>query len=126
MDAVKSPRKLPPVIWLGDSRERLKEFPAEVQDEMGYALYVAQAGGKHSLAKPLRWLGSGVLEIASAYRGDAYRAMYTVKLAGCVYVLHAFQKKSKRGIATPRGDMKLVAQRLKRAVELHAEREGQS
>ncbi len=101
----------------------LREFPQAVREEVGYALYRAQLGEKHPNAKPLKGLGPGVLEVISECRGDTFRAVYTVKLAGKVYVLHAFQKKSRRGIATPKSDLDLVRQRLKRAIELHASEE---
>ena len=94
-----------------------------VQDEIGYALYLAQIGGKHVSAKPLKGLGSGVLEVVSDYRGDTFRAVYTVRFQDRVYVLHAFQKKSRKGIATPQPDIALLKQRLARAAALHAVRE---
>jgi phage-related protein len=85
-----------------------------VQDHMGYALHLAQAGGKHDDAKPLKGFGgAGVLEIVSDHSGDTYRAVYTVKFATAVYVLHAFQKKSKTGSKTPATDMELIRRRLK-------------
>jgi phage-related protein len=88
---------------------------------MGFALYVAQQGGKHADAKPLGGFGGAdVLEIAEDHRGDTYRAVYTVRLAGRLYVLHAFQKKSKSGIETPRAEIELIKSRLKRAEEEHA------
>ena len=108
---------------MGDSLTVLREFPQAVREEIGFALYLAQAGGKHSNAKPLKGLGPGILEVVSDYRGDTYRAVYTVRLRSNVYVLHAFQKKSKRGISTPRPDIELVRQRLKRAIELHSQEE---
>ena len=106
-----------PVVWVGSSLEDLKEFPADVQDEMGYALYVAQIGDKHSKAKPLHGF-SGIMEIRSNYKSDTYRAMYTTKIGDKIYVLHAFQKKSKRGIGTPRKEINLIKRRLQRAQEL--------
>jgi len=112
-----------PVIWMGDSLERLQEFPATVQDEVGYAIYLAQVGGKHPHAKLFKGLGSGVLEVVSDHRGDTFRAVYTVRFHDRVYVLHAFQKKSKKGIATPQPDIALLKQRLTRAATLHAARE---
>jgi phage-related protein len=108
-----------PVVWTGDSLRVLKTFPSGVQDEIGYALYLAQRGEKHVAAKPLKGLGPGVLEVVSDHRGDTFRAVYTVRLAGRVYVLHAFQKKSKRGISTPQAAIDLIRQRLKLAVALH-------
>ena len=101
-------------------------FPAEVQDEMGYALQIAQEGGKPANAKPLKGFGgAGTLEIAENHDGDTYRAIYTVKLAGAIYVLHAFQKKSKTGIATPKHEIDLIRARLKQAEDLHAELEAE-
>ena len=112
---------LTPVIWIGSAKRDLRAFPDEVKDSVGFALYVAQQGGKHPDAKPLRGFGSaGVLEIVEDHKGDTYRAVYTVRLAGRVYVLHAFQKKSKSGIETPRAEINLVKSRLKRAEEEHA------
>jgi len=110
-----------PVIWIGRAKRDLRAFPDEVKDSVGFALYVAQQGGKHPDAKPLRGFGSaGVLEIVEDHRGDTYRAVYTVRLAGRVYVLHAFQKESKSGIETPRAEINLIKSRLKRAEEEHA------
>jgi phage-related protein len=95
-------------------------FPAAVREEIGYALYLAQVGAKHPRAKPLKGFGGGTLEVLSDHRGDTYRAVYTVRLRGRVYVLHAFMKKSKKGIATPKPDIAVIRQRLGRAMELHA------
>jgi phage-related protein len=106
------------VVWLGDSLRELKAFPAGVQDEMGYAIYLAQCGQKHTSAKPLKGLGSGVLEVVSDHRGDTFRSVYTVRFADRVFVLHAFQKKPRSGIATPKPDIDLIRQRLKLAVEI--------
>jgi phage-related protein len=107
-----------PVVWVGDSLRVLRLFPSAVQDEVGYALYLAQRGEKHVSAKPLKGLGPGVLEIVSDYRGDTFRAVYTVRLGERVYVLHAFQKKAKRGIATPQLEVDLIKRRLKLAVAI--------
>ena len=88
--------------------------------EIGFALYFAQMGDKHDSAKPLKGFGgAGVLEVVEDHAGDTYRAVYTVRLAGTVYVLHAFQKKSKKGIATPRHDLDLIRERLRQAILLH-------
>ena len=86
---------------------------------MGYALYLAQCGDKHLDAKPLRGFGggAGVLEVVADHDGDTYRAVYTVRFADAVYVLHAFQKKSKRGIATPKREIERIRQRLQQAQE---------
>jgi phage-related protein len=109
---------LKPVKWISRSREDLREFPEDVQRMMGYAVYLAQLGKKHPDAKPLKgFMGSGVLEVVEDFDGDTYRAVYTVKFAGIIYVLHAFQKKSKHGIATPKKDIALIEARLKRAME---------
>ncbi|HEY9641076.1 MAG TPA: type II toxin-antitoxin system RelE/ParE family toxin, partial [Coleofasciculaceae cyanobacterium] len=98
-----------PVEWVGSSLDDLKEFPEDVRQTVGYALYLAQCGEKHPSAKPLKgFRGTGVLEVVEDFDGDTYRAVYTVKLAGVVYVLHAFQKKSKQGIATPKQDIDLI------------------
>src|SRR5271169_2602239 len=105
-----------PVIWLGSSRKDLREFPEPVQDHMGYALYVAQLGGKHRDAKALRGFGgAGVVEIVKDYRGDTFRAVYTLRFEGRVFVLHVFQKKSKTGREMPRREMELIQQRLREA-----------
>src|SRR5512146_206483 len=98
-----------PVEWVGSSLDDLKEFPEDVRQCVGYALYLAQCGEKHPSAKPLKgFKGAGVLEIVEDFDGDTYRAVYTLKLAGVVYVLHAFQKKSKKGIAKPNQDIALI------------------
>ena len=113
---------LKPVIWVGSSRKDLREFPDPVQDYMGYALYIAQRGGMHRDTKPLSGFGgAGVVEIAKDHRGDTFRAVYTVRFAGTVYVLHAFQKKSKTGRETPRRDMELIKQRLREAEQIARE-----
>ena len=104
--------------------EVVRSFPPSVRDEIGFGLYQAQTGNKHVNAKPLKGLGTGVLEIISDYRGDTFQAVYMVRLATKVYVLHAFQKKSTRGDATPKPDIDLIKRRLKRAVELHSQQEG--
>jgi len=101
------------LIWLGDSLDNLKSFPDEVQDEIGYALHCAQLGNTDSSAKLFRGYGSGVYEIVSNFNTDTYRAIYIVNLDDCLYVLHAFQKKSKSGIKTPKPDVNMIASRLK-------------
>jgi phage-related protein len=112
-----------PVIWMGDSLDVLREFPPPVQDEIGYALYLAQIGRKHVAAKPLKGFGSGTLEVLSDHRGDTFRAVYTVRFGEAMYVLHAFQKKSTHGVKTPQRELALVSVRLKQAEELHRTRE---
>ena len=104
-----------PLHWVGSSKKDYLAFPAEVQDDMGYALGLAQLGAKHPHAKPWKGEGGGVFEVVEEHRGDTYRAVYTVRFAGAVYVLHAFQKKSKAGIKTPLEDVRLIGERLQRA-----------
>jgi phage-related protein len=112
-----------PLVWLGDSVRALRTFPSEVQDEVGYALYLAQRGEKHVSAKPLKGLGPGVLEVVSDHRGDTFRAVCMVRLSERVFVLHAFQKKSKHGIAMSTRDLDLIKRRLRVAVEFSEARE---
>lgn len=110
-----------PVVWIGSAKTDLSSFPEEVKDAVGFALYVAQQGGKHANAKPLRGFGgAGILEIVENRAGNTYRVVYTVRLAGRIYALHAFQKKSKAGIRTPKSEVDLIKLRLKRAEEEHA------
>ncbi len=98
---------------MGSSLKDLREFPEDVKDQMGYALHLAQHGRKHPDVKPLSgFKGASVLEVVEDYDGDTYRSVYTVKFKGVVYVLHAFQKKSKRGIETPKHDIELIQSRL--------------
>src|SRR6266566_2348619 len=109
------------LFWVTASLKELRKFPPDVRRVMGFALWQAQQGGKHVDAKPLKGFGSaGVLEIVEDHDGNTYRAVYTVRLAGRVYVLHAFQKKSKTGIETPKAEINLIKSRLKRAEEEHA------
>lgn len=108
------------LVWVGSSLKDLREFPEAVKDEMGFALYEAQCGLKPLDAKPLKGFGgANVLEIVSDYQTDTYRAVYTVRFGERVYVLHAFQKKSRKGIATSQSDIELIKRRLKQAEELH-------
>jgi phage-related protein len=111
------------VAWLGSSRANLSAFPEEVREAIGFALYVAQQGGKHFSAKPLRgFSGAGVVEIVDNFRGDTYRAVYTVytvRFSGRIYVLHVFQKKSKTGNQTPKAEIDLIRSRIKRAEQDH-------
>ena len=109
---------LKPVQWVGSSKSDLKRFPDAVQDRMGFAIYQAQAGLRHRNAKPLKGFGSGVLEVVARHDGDTFRAMYTARFETAVYVLHAFQKKARRGIATPKQELDLVRRRL-RVAEQH-------
>ncbi len=110
------------VRWVGGSREDVSRFPADVRRRVGLALWEAQMGRKALYAKPLHGFGgAGVLEIVDDFDGDTFRAVYTVRFAKALYVLHAFQKKSRRGGATPRFELDLIAQRLRRAKEDYEE-----
>ena len=110
-----------PLFWVGSSRRDLREFPEPVKDVMGHALFIAQLGRKHEDARPLKGFGgAGVLEVVEDFAGDTYRAVYTVKFSDAIYVLHVFQKKSKRGIKTPKKDLDLIRERLSRAELDHA------
>jgi phage-related protein len=113
-----------PLFWIGSAKSDLLEFPEAMQDEIGVALSVAQFGAKHPKAKPWKGEGGGVLEIVEDYRGDTYRAVYTVRFEKAAYVLHAFQKKSPKGIKTARTDVELVSRRLKTASEDYEARYG--
>jgi phage-related protein len=112
-----------PLFWMGSSRRDLKAFPAGVRQTAGFALWQAQRGRKHASAKVLKGFGgAGVLEVVEDDDGNTYRVVYTVKFAGAVYALHAFQKKSKSGIKTPPAEIETVRRRLKTAEEHHAAR----
>lgn len=113
-----------PVIWLGNSRKTMHEFPKQVRIDMGAALFAAQCGGMAEHVKPFKGVGSGVFEIAERYSGDAYRLVYGVQIGVKLYVLHAFQKKSKSGIATPKLDVDLIKRRYKDAQE-HAKHDAE-
>ena len=112
------------VQWVGDSRAQLQRFPNQVRKDIGHLLYLVQTGQTPPSAKPMRGIASGVFEIVSDYATNTYRAVYTVKMGRSLYVLHAFQKKSKRGIATPKRDIDLIKRRLRRAKELAEQEEG--
>jgi len=116
-------REQKPLIFVGSSRKDLREFPEDVQHVVGFALLAAQRGGKHPDAKPLKgtgdFSGADILEVVEDWRGNTYRAVYTVRYRGAVYVLHAFQKKSKQGVKTPQADIKLIKQRLRDAKAIH-------
>jgi phage-related protein len=104
-----------PLVWRGTSKSDFMAFPPVVQREMGYALFLAQMGERHpTRAKTLRGFGGGsVIEVKESHDGNAYRAVYTVRYADAVYVLHAFQKKSRKGVETPKGDIDLIERRLR-------------
>jgi len=111
------------IIFIASSNRDLRSFPDDVRRAVGFALYEAQRGAKHPAAKPLRGFhGAGVLEIVDDHDGDTYRVVYTVRFGDELYVLHAFQKKSKTGSATPQQDMTLIRRRLALAERLHVER----
>ncbi|ORJ61330.1 addiction module toxin RelE [Geothermobacter hydrogeniphilus] len=102
------------VVWIGSALKDLRRFPEGVRQVFGAAIYYAQLGGKHPQATPMKGhKGAGVLEIVEDHDGDTYRCMYTVRYSNKVYVLHAFQKKSKKGIATPKSDLDVIKKRLK-------------
>ena len=113
-----------PLYWVGSTKRNLLEFSEAVRDEIGAALSVAQFGGKHPKAKPWKGKGAGVLEVVEDHRGDTYRAVYTLGFEGAVYVLHAFQKKSPKGVKTAQSDVGLVGRRLKTAREDYEARYG--
>ena len=111
-----------PLFWIGSSKKDLKAFPIVVRRLMGFALWQAQSGYKHADAKPLKGFGgAGVLEIVADHEGNTFRAVYTIRLAKAVYVLHAFKKKSKKGVKTPKQVIELIRRRLKRGEEHYAE-----
>jgi phage-related protein len=112
-----------PVRFMGDSRAVLRLFPDEVKSEIGFALERVQQGKMPVNAKPLKGIAPGVQEITSDFKSGTFRAVYTVKLPRSVYVLHVFQKKSKRGMATPKSEIDLVKRRLAQAVKLETEQE---
>jgi len=113
-----------PVIWVGSSRGDLRGLPSEVRRDIGHALFAAQQGDTDPAAKPLKGFGGGsVLEIVANQEGGTWRAVYTVRFREAIYVLHAFQKKSKRGIATPKKDLDLIHHRLAEAERLRRERQ---
>ncbi|BAY23804.1 hypothetical protein NIES2100_35960 [Calothrix sp. NIES-2100] len=108
---------LRPIVWMGDSRKNIREFPEQVRASVGYALQLVQAGETPIDAKPFKGIGSGVYEIVKRYDTDTYRVVYAVKIGEKIYVLHAFQKKSKRGIKTPQSDIDLIKKRYQDALE---------
>ncbi len=113
------------VVWIASVRDDLRQFPRPVQKRIGDALFAAQVGEKHDHARPLKGFGGAtILEIVERYDTDAYRAVYTVALSEGVYVLHAFQKKSKEGRTTPQRDIDIIQQRLQvaRETDLHLRR----
>jgi phage-related protein len=113
-----------PLHWVASSRKDVKDFPPAVRRVFGVALFAVQCGETPLAAKPLKGFGdAGVLELIEDHRGDTYRAVYTVRFSTRIYVLHVFQKKSKRGIATPQRDLELIRDRLRQAERIHFGRE---
>lgn len=124
---VEAPGQLRPLEFVGSSHKDLVRFPDGVRQDMGYALYLAQRGERASSAKTLRGFGGGgVVELVEDHDGDAYRCVYTVRLGMAVYVLHAFKKKSKRGVETPQHDVELIRSRLRDAAVLDEARASQA
>jgi len=107
---------LKPLFFVGSARKDMQKFPKTVRYDIGFDLYRVQQGKTHEMAKPLKGL-SGVMEIVERYDTDTYRAVYVTNLGGCVYVLHCFKKKSKRGIKTPKKDIDVIKHRLRLAIE---------
>lgn len=107
-----------PIVWIGASKKNLQDFPRDVQKLIGDELQLIQFGAMPTNTKPFKGVGSGVFEIAIRYATDAYRAVLAVQLGKKIYVLHSFQKKAKKGIATPKMDVDLIKQRYSEAKEL--------
>ena len=122
LDRVKPP-VLRPVVWLGNSKKNLRDFPDGAQKLLGDELQLIQFGGMPKDAKPFKGIGSGVLELALRYASDAYRVVLAVQIGKRIYILHSFQKKSKRGIETPKREIDLIKQRYAEAQELENEYE---
>jgi phage-related protein len=106
------------LVWIGDSKRQLLKMPQEIRRAMGFQLQAAQKGEKPGLAQPFKGVGSGVFEIRKDYHTNTYRAVYAVQIGQSMYVLHVFQKKSTRGIQTPKADVALIKQRYREAQEL--------
>ncbi|MGH7899168.1 MAG: type II toxin-antitoxin system RelE/ParE family toxin [Candidatus Binatia bacterium] len=117
MDEQPTPK---PVIWIASTKHDLKSLPDEIEYRFGYALWIAQTGRTHPHAKALKGFGdASIIEIIEDWQGNAYRAVYTVRFEDAVYVLHVFQKKSRRGAETPKADIDLIKKRLRDAKEIH-------
>ncbi|MET3613790.1 phage-related protein [Rhizobium aquaticum] len=106
------------ISWIKAAQKDFEKFPREAQERMADALALAARGAKAEIAKPMKGLGTGVMEIALPFRGDAFRVVYAVQIGDDLWVIHAFQKKSTKGIATPQKDIELVQTRLKRLKEM--------
>jgi phage-related protein len=119
---MRNPPQVKPLYWVGSSKKDLLALPETVVHVFGYALYLAQSGRKHDQAKPIKGFGSaGVLEIVEDWEGNTYRAIYTVRFVERVFVLHVFQKKSKRGVGTPKRELDLIHERWKAAEQMARE-----
>jgi phage-related protein len=113
-------QELKPLYFVGSARDDVRAFPEEVRDAIGFAFHLAQTREMHLHARPLQGYGvAGVLEIVESHDGNAYRTVYTDRFEHAIYVLHAFQKKSRRGIVTPRQELDLISSRLRQAEEHH-------
>ncbi len=119
------PPVMRPVVWLGNSRKNIQEFPSDARRIIGGELQLMQYGGMPKDAKPFKGIGSGVVEIAIRHDSEAYRSVVALQLGRSIYVLHAFQKKSRKGIATPKRDVDLIKQRYREARELAEDEQGQ-
>ena len=113
-----------PAVWLGNSRKNIQEFPPDARSLVGGQLQLLQYGGMPKDAKPFKGIGGGVIEIALRHDGEAYRTVVALQLGRTIYVLHAFRKKSKKGIATPKHDADLIKQRYREAKELAGDEQG--
>lgn len=120
----RAPESVRPLFWVASSKRDYKVFPGAVQEGFGFELFLVQIGQHPPSAKPLKGLGSGVLELIENFDGDTYRAVYAVRFKDAVYILHAFKKKSKRGSQTPKSDIDLIKRRLMAAAEDHGSRFG--
>ena len=107
------------LVWVGSSLKDLTSFPEAVKKDIGFALHLAQAGEKSINAKPFKGIGSGVYEVVDDHNSDTYRAVYVVNLGDRVYVLHAFQKKSKKGIKTPQNEIDMIERRYRLAFQIY-------
>ena len=109
------------VVWLGDSLKQVRQFPTQVRQEIGGALFDVQQGSTPDRAKPFKGVGSGIFEIVTRFDKETYRTVYAVQIGTKVYVLHAFQKKSPRGIKTAQQDIDLIKKRYRQAIEMENE-----
>ncbi len=120
------PRPARPLRWIGSSFGDYRKFPEKVQDVLGYELFLAQTGQHPPSAKPLKGFAPGTVELIEDHDGDTNRAVYTMRFESALYVLHAFKKKTKRGVATPQSDVELIRRRLRDAETYAANRSGKA